>query len=222
MGLMCKYWNDAEGGFSQMDYSWSLLCTWASRGIKDKKDTLPMDSLTPSQMRKNGVPVRKQAKYCEGGTKAGGLVKWGRWHTPAVGQSGWVPFGRHINKLGNFGVRREALSLQKSWSFISHLYWHHNSVLFGEQLVVSLAGVWYMFRELGVSWAEAGMVPEGFPVSCRRVCTLIFRGGIFEGLSRALRPLHMCFINWNPAAWNSVNSFSIAGADSSGEIVTVI
>lgn len=31
-----------------------------------------------------------------------------------VGRSGRVPFGRHINKLGNVGGRRGALSLQKS------------------------------------------------------------------------------------------------------------
>ena len=43
----------------------------SSRGIRDKKDTLAMDSLTPSQVHKNGVPVRKQAKYCERGPKAG-------------------------------------------------------------------------------------------------------------------------------------------------------
>lgn len=47
---------------------------------------------------------------------------------------------------------------------------------FREQLVVSLAGVWYRFSELGVGWSRS--VPAGFIVSDKGVCTFYSVGDL--------------------------------------------
>lgn len=76
----------------------------------------------------------------------------------------------------------------RSFVFLIYIFIVIIIISFFWRVVGSLVGVWYIFRGLGGGGCldKVGKVFGGFIVLGRRVCILIFSGGIFEGLSRVL------------------------------------